>query len=118
MYATQTRGKLMFPEPVAMPIREPQSADGRRADPATAGHTAHAGAAKGGAASPNQIQAALRIRAALRAAHQDVAGVQLPAGQSHEWTWTVKAPPRPPLVVDSISELNSEELLANDSLGG
>lgn len=75
--------------------------------------------AEGGVpASPNQIQAALRIRAALIAAHQDMDEDRLPDGQWHEWTWTVKAPPRPPLVSGSLEELNREELLANDSPGG
>jgi hypothetical protein len=54
----------------------------------------------------------------LRAAQQDAAEDRLPDGQWDERTWTVDVLPRPPLVVASIEELNSEDLLANDSLGG
>lgn len=93
----------MFPEPIAMAIRDPQSTDTQSE------HTA---------VPSSHFQAALRIRAALRAAHQDAAEIQLPDGQWHEWTWTVKPIPKPPLVVASTEELNGEELLANDSLGG
>ncbi len=94
----------MFPEPVAMAIRDPQSTDAQSVSPA--------------AASPSHFQAALRIRAALRAAQEDAAEEWLPDGQWHEWTWTVKPFPRPPLVINSTEELNGEELLANDSPGG
>ncbi|HET6846138.1 MAG TPA: hypothetical protein VFH29_04850 [Anaerolineales bacterium] len=94
----------MFPEPVSMLIREPQDNQPTVLYPIVA--------------SPNHVQAALRIRAALRAAHQDDAEVRPPEGQWHEWTWSLKAPPRPPLVLTSTEELNSEDLLANDSLGG
>lgn len=108
----------MFPEPVATAIRKPASTSVQSGDSATAEHTTPAGEAKGAAASPNQIQAALRIRAALRAARQDAAEGRLTARPWHEWTWMVKAFPRPPLVFDNGEELNSEELLANDSPGG
>ena len=94
----------MFPEPVGIPICDPQSRD-----------TLSEYAAVD---SSNNFQTALRIQAALRAAQQDAAEDRLPDGQWDERTWTVDVLPRPPLVVASTEELNSEDLLANDSLGG
>lgn len=108
----------MFPEPKAMALRIPQSANAQNGKPATTRHSAHAGAGGGEAATPNQIRAALQMRAALRAAHVDATNALLAKGQWHEWTWKVKAYPRPPLVFDSTQDLNSKDLLANDSLGG
>jgi len=52
-------------------------------------------------ASPDpahELAGVLRIEAALRAAHQDDLEWQSADGQRHEWTWSIKALPRPPLV--------------------
>jgi hypothetical protein len=108
----------MLPQPLALAIRDPQSAITTDGDSLMAETSAPTGANEAVQASPSQIQAALRIRAALRAAHQDVTEDRLPNGEWHEWTWTVKATPRPPLVSGDTQVLKSEDLLANDSLGG
>ena len=94
----------MFPEPVAIPIRDPLSRDTISEYPAVD--------------SLNNFQTALRIQAALRAAQQDAAEDRLPDDQWDEWTRTVKVLSSPQLVVASTEDLNSEDLLANDSLGG
>ena len=60
----------------------------------------------------------LRLGAALRAAHQEDAERRSQGGEEHEWNWIVKALPRPPLVAVTKEELDCEQLLANDSLGG
>jgi hypothetical protein len=101
-----------------MALSDPHSVSAEEGSPLTAERTTHAATAKRVAASPNQIQTALRIRAALRAAHEDIGGVRLPAGRWYEWTWKVKRFPRPPLMINRMEKLNSQELLANDSLGG
>ena len=41
-----------------------------------------------------------------------------PHGQWQQWTETVRALPGTPLMIERMEDSNSEELLANDSLGG
>jgi hypothetical protein len=65
-----------------------------------------------------EAEGALRLGAALRAAHQEDAERRSPGSEAHEWNWIVKALPRPPLVAMTKEELDCEQLLANDSLGG
>lgn len=108
----------MIPEPVAMATRTPQSDDTRESDPVSPDYTAAAEPATGVAASPNRIQVPLRIHAALKAAHEDAAEARLPDRQWQQSTGTVKALAGPPLVIDRMEELNSNQLLENDSLGG
>ena len=107
----------MFPQAKPPAIRDQHASETRSGDTVPAEQKSQAEASHVGASS-KQIQAALRIRAALRAAHLDSTGAKALDGQPHEWTWIVKPPPRPPLVAAQSDGLNSEELLANDSLGG
>ena len=67
----------MFPESFAMVIRNQGSTSAQPGGSVTAEEGAHVGTSHAVAASPNQIQAALRIRAALRAALQDAAEAKM-----------------------------------------
>jgi len=107
----------MFPEPRSIVMRG-QHATMMRNNPMAAEQEPEVEDASAAAFHANHIQAALRISAALRAAHQDEVEVLSSEAQGPEWTFLVKPLPRPPLVVARMEELDSQELLANDSPGG
>jgi hypothetical protein len=117
-FIMQSRGNIMFPEPLEITIRGPQSSNRQGGEPATAEHKVHPGADGSVAASPEQIRSALRIHAALRAAYKHEIQVLASSRRSDEWTFVVKPLPRPPLVAAGLEELNGDDLLANDSPGG
>jgi hypothetical protein len=108
----------MFPEPESLAIRSQESADARTDAMVVSEPKAPIDGANVAVCSPSQVQPELRISAALRAAHEDEDGVKWQPSEAQQWTWIVKALPRPPLVAIRKEELDGEELLANDSLGG
>ena len=110
----------MFPEPERRPTTELKSTPGM-----TGQLAARALALKGerepagnAADSPQEIESALRIRAALTVARSDQHEEPPPDAPRPPGTWIVRSLPRPPLVASMLQEPPSDELLTNDSLGG
>ncbi len=108
----------MFPEPESMSIRDRESTEHQAETSGTHGPKASGEGSDGATPPAGRLQQELRISAALRAAHQDDdAGAWRPS-EAPQWTWIVKALPRPPLVATWMDDVVSDELLDNDSLGG
>ena len=108
----------MFPARTSPAILEGQSTHTHAGDLEAAGRMTHTRDAESIALPANEVAGFLRIGGALRAAHRDEIEERSPEAQGHEWNWIVKPLPMPPLAVLPREELDDDDLLANDSLGG
>ena len=108
----------MFPAPRPLPDPKELSRPTRAFSPVRVVPQAHSEDTKALAHPVNEVSSALRIGAALRAAHHDNFEDQLPAAQQHADPRAAQRVQKPPTEVASDEQALREDLLANDSLGG
>ena len=110
----------MFPEPKPWANPDEPSTAREASHPVVAELKALYEVAKVVARPANEVEGegALRIGAALRAAYYDHTEGQSPNTQEHVEYLTAQRVPRYPSAVAAAEQSLSEDLLANDSLGG
>ena len=108
----------MFPAPKPLPDPSELSRPTPAVSPMPAAPQAHSEHTKGLAHPVNEVDSALRIGAALRAAYHDNLEGQLPDAQEHADRPAAQWVQEPPSEIASDEKALREDLLANDSLGG